>query len=189
MRTLLLLAAIAIISTNAFGQTRNYDPARLERMVFERSRSVTQLEIKAVKPAVSDDMLYRDWKALDASLPVVKTIFKKKGLDARHAAQAMLTGWYYLRTGRLKPTQRLSSQALIQTARALGILTITSTPGDAEVMVGNKRLTETTPTTAYCNPGPHRIQLSKPGYETLEETIDIKANKEIEFDRELKKQP
>lgn len=201
MKILLLLAAIALMTTNVYGQWGVERPRervaggraersvqRMESAAYEKNRRIARYEIKASKPSVTYLMLSQDQEAIDASLPALRIIFKQRGLSTQHAVYAALTGWYYLRTERLSPTQRLSPRDLINVVGALVVVNIRTTPDGAEAMVGNKRLPIHTPTIAYCNPGRHLVRLSKPGYQTLIETIEISGDEEMEFYRELKKQ-
>ncbi|MDX6693698.1 MAG: hypothetical protein QOF02_1301 [Blastocatellia bacterium] len=153
----------------------------LSAMLFAQS------EIQVRQPTLTTDMLQQDQEALRASYPAIALSYKRKNHSSQDAFTALLTAWQYLRTEKLKPTEMLAPQTLITLADTLGIIIIKSTPDDATIIVGNKPLAKNV-NTVYCSPGTHRIQLSKPGYVTLEETIDIKANEETEFVRELKKQ-
>jgi hypothetical protein len=142
-------------------------------------------EIKEERPSLSYEALFQDKEAVEASMPAILYIFKKKGFNEDDALMAAAAGWRHLRAEKLPPQTLLSPQDLINFVADIGKLTIKSNPDGADVEVDGKKLPRRTMTIAWCTPGKHRVRIVKEGYQPIEDVCEVKSDEPTECEIKL----
>lgn len=78
-----------------------------------------------------------------------------------------------------------ATEGAAEKTRAAGVLTIATTPAGAQVSIDGKSRGNTPLTLRDLGPGPHRVTVSKAGYEEKSETVEVVAGKEATLDLPL----
>jgi len=143
----------------------------------------TARTIKNQRPEISDERLIQDGRMINEQSPAIVAYYEQRGFNKEQAQKALLATWQDLRLH--QATASLNEQDFTASAKDWGILVIKSSPAEANVMVGDKKLDEPTETEALLRPGNYQVELSKLGYRTVTGTCQIAAGKKTEFIRTL----
>jgi hypothetical protein len=146
----------------------------------------TAEEIEEARPEVGDEILLSDEGTVQRSTPSVRRIFSKRGYSEAQTNEAILYGWKELRVNQMSPEVELSSKQLVDFVSGLGMLTIKSDPPGATIEIDGKRHPHKTGCNAWPSAGIHRIRLSLPGYETVEDTFTVEEETPATFEKTLK---
>ena len=180
---LFLMAA----SLTAFAQPGTTSAAATARVRSPVEASAE--EIRDRHPDIPYEVLFRDMKAVQVSIPAIEFIFTERGQSDKEAERATLFGWKQLRGEKLEKTAGLSPQQLINYVVGLGTLVIRSTPAGAAIELDGKAQADPTEMVTYTSSGTYRIRLSMNGYEPVEDVCSVTEGKVTEFNRKLKPLP
>lgn len=145
-------------------------------------------QIKADRPEILDKTLAADRDVILSSIIETKEALEQRGFYGKDVEMAVAAGWRHLRVDHMGPNAKLSLARFNAFVATLGKIIIKTQPEEVEVTIDNTKLPRTTDTSAFCTPGPHRIVLSKPGYQTLEDHFYIVGDGKLVFQRQLNKQ-
>lgn len=181
MRVLFLLLTLAILTTevrsqSTGGSTRSTSSSPIDHALFDFMEE---------HPTFPTETLYQDKLAIEASMPAIRHIFKKRGLSEYDAEVATIVGWRYLRIDNSSTQSALSPKDLINYVADLVRLTIKSNPVGASVEIDGKKLPRKTTTIAWCTPGKRRVRINKEGYQPVEDTCEVKRDEPTECEIKL----
>jgi hypothetical protein len=146
----------------------------------------TEEEIQEARPIVGSQKLFRDEVTVRIASPDIRKIFAKRGYTAAQTEEAIFYGWKELRINQMPPEMELTPKQLVGFVSGLGLLTISSDPPGATIEIDGKRHPHKTGCNAWPSAGVHRIKLSLPGYETVEDTCTVDEENPATFEKTLK---
>ena len=181
------LARLIISALLLFSLGPNASGVESDEQYFNK----TMERIKKKDPDIPTEVLERDQKVVLAAIggPEVKGALKENQMIGENDVhQAVAGAWIALRVGpRALPKDRAITARLIRRALVdMRQVNIESKPDGASLLFDSVAFDDTD-TTIWSSPGEHRLQLSKDGYEPVDEKVTVKKSAETTIKKTLKK--
>lgn len=153
----------------------------------------TATEIRKKKKDVPESVLQADLRVILPTIPKITETYKKREAKKEDIEFVVSASWIELRVGGrpngpkpLATHEKLIPEQFIRQAEKRGKLRIGSKPDEANVKVNGIKCQQTN-TTVWVTEGRQRVQLSKEGYQDIDElSKEVKEGQTTDFWEDLK---